>query len=350
VPEPAASPWGEEPDDAELERWAAERRVLCTLLLWAGMTRELDCLSRLVDLVATTGLRAGLVLTTATFEHGAGSPLPLLAAPVDRGGVLGRLELLLASLGTSVGAESELPDGVLTERLTAARAECERLLPATLVPRGWWPLLDAPLVPHRASPIGRRGVRPVLRFRSRGERAPAAAAGENGAGARDLRGLTGDAVRRLRLQGLFEERRPFDDARPGELDPRVPEAVSAAGFAYGWSKVGFGTPRIVHRSGDFAALSLTAGRWDGWSPFYTVGSAGDVARAETRLLARREPGWLVGTVDAPLWALSGESLEHGERLYRIAARVAGGGATGRLVNVTPNTIARYARLLADRAT
>jgi hypothetical protein len=55
----------------------------------------------------------------------------------------------------------------------------------------------------------------------------------------------------------------------------------------------------------------------------------------------------VSTVDGPLWALSGEIWEHGSVLYRIAQLAARGGRSERLVNVTPNVVARYARLLDD---
>jgi hypothetical protein len=114
-----------------------------------------------------------------------------------------------------------------------------------------------------------------------------------------------------------------------------------------WSKAGFGRPRVLQREGDFVALSLTAGNWDGWSPFYTLSTAADLARAERRLL-RGGPGWLVGTIDSPLWAMSGEILERGSTLYRIARLASAGGRSGRLVNVTPNVVARYARTLGEQ--
>ena len=274
--------------------------------------------------MADSATRAGLVLTVPSLELGADTILAPLAAPPDRGGVLGLLEPLLASTGRGVCAETLMPDGALAATLGSAREAAARLLPAGLNPGGWWPLLDAPLVPHRSAPVGVRRGRPVVRFSS--HRAAA-------------------ALWRARLSRFGEEWRPFERQRPGRLDARIPEAVGGAGFDYMWSKVGFGRPRVVHRDGDFVALSLTAGSWDGWSPFYTVGSTGDVARAERRL--RGGPGWLVGTIDAPLWALSGEVLERGPDLLRIAELVAGGGRSGRLVNVTPNVVARYARLLDE---
>ena len=155
-------------------------------------------------------------------------------------------------------------------------------------------------------------------------------------------------MRRLGLDSWFEQRRPFDRATPGAFDRNIAAAVHAAGFSYMWSKAEFGSPRVLHRDGDFVALSLTAGNWDGWSPFYTLSSAADLAQAERKLLRAAKPGWLVGTIDSPLWALPGEILERGSGLYSIARLAAAGGKSGRLVNVIPNVVARYARLLDER--
>ena len=329
-------PHAPEPDDAQLERWARDGRVLSTLLLWCGMVRELDCLPRLVDLVAETGLAAGLVTTAELVELARDSALFLLGVPPERGGVQGLLEPLVGSTGRGVAAETLLPNGRLGEALADAR----QALPVD----GWWPLLDAPLEPARRTRVAWRSGRPALLFDPRG-------GGDQTTfsepGRRDLRSLAGAAVRATPLERLLERRRPFDDARPGPFAPEVAQAVRDAGFGYMWTKAGFGRPRIAFRDGEFVALTLTAGNWDGWSPFYTVGSARDLERAERRLLRTRRPGWLVGTIDSPLWALSGEILEHGSGLHRIAALMARGGASGRLVNVTPGVIARYAVVLDE---
>jgi len=336
-----------EPDDAQLAAWAGEGRILVTLLFWAGMIRELDCIPRLIDLTAETELRAGLLATAETFDYGAGFSLELLAAPPGRGGVLGLLEPLLGSTGRAVAAESLLPAGTLATDLAEARASASSRLPDALAPRGWWPLLDTGLVPRRTAPVGWSSGRPVVRFTPRGAEGPEAEVDTSRRARRDLRGLAASTVRRLHLDAWFEERRPFDGFSPGSFDEGLAAAVHAAGFSYMWSKAGFGASRVLHRDGDFVALSLTAGNWDGWSPFYTVGSAHDLERAERRLL-RSGPGWLVGTIDSPLWALSGEALERSSALYAIARHVSNGGRSGRLVNVTPNVIARYARVLDDR--
>lgn len=344
IPQPPKPLWDAEPEDSQLEEWAAEGRVLVTLLFWSGMIRELDCLPRVLDLVADTELRAGLVVTRQTLEYAAGSSLELLAVPPERGGVFGLLEPLLGCTGEGVAAETLMPPGTLDRPLADARAFCAERLSPGLAPRGWWPLLDAPLVPHRTRALEWHHGRPLIRFPPRGVDG---AVGEAGRSRRDLRSLVGRAVRGSNLEALFEARRPFDDQRPGALDESVADAVRAAGFSYMWSKAAFGRPTVLLRRGDFVALPLTAGNWDGWSPFYTAGDAKDVARAERRLVRGGRPGWLATTIDSPLWMLPGEVLEHGARLHRIASLVAAGGRSGRLVNVTPHVIARYARLLDE---
>jgi hypothetical protein len=336
-----------EPDDDELRSWAAEERVLVTILFWAGMVRELHCLPSVLDLVAATGLRAGLIVTAETLEHADAECLQLVAAPIGRGGVFGLVEPLLGSTGRGVAAETLLPTGALAASLAEARTAAAARLPEGLRPRGWWPLLDAPLEPSRERRVGWRSGRPVVRFTPRGAREEGAD-GADGARGTDLRGLAGRFVRGLGANSLFEEKRPFDGYRPGGIDASVADAVRNAGFEYMWTKAAYGEPSAVLRYDDFVALPFTAGKWDGWSPFYTLSGARDVVTAERRLLRRRLPGWLASTIDTPLWLLPAELLERGAELYRLAELVAGGGRSGRLVNVTPNVVARYARLVAER--
>jgi hypothetical protein len=335
-----------EPSDEQLERWAAEGRVLATMLLWSGMTREVDCLTQLLDVTGSTGLQAGLVATTATAEYGQDVLGPGLAAPSDRGGVGDQLEILLASAGDGVAAEHVLGAERLARRLPAARELVERLLAVRV--RGWWPLLDSPLVPVSASPLGLRGRRPVVRFTPRGT--AAATPDEGWPRRRDPRALIGAAVRRVHADRWLEARRPFDAARPGRIDQGIAETIRVSGFEYMWTKTDFGEPRIVHRLDDFVALSLTAGRWGGWSPFYALGGVRDAERAEKRLLRGGAPGWLVGTLDSPLWALSGEVYTRGPELLRLAELIAQGGRSCELINVTPNVVARYARIAGPRLT
>lgn len=336
-----------EPDDAQLERWADRGTVLVTLCVWAGMVRELDALGRIIDVVSLTGARGGLVVTAETAEHGA--PLHLLGVPPERGGVAGRLELLLGSTGRGVAAEELLDRAALTAALREAMTALDERVGPELMPRGWWPLLDARFETVRPPLLGRRGRRPVVYFTPRRDQTEAP--GSLGGGTKpalDLRAIVGGAVRRLGLDGFVAERRPFDSVRPGAFDPTVAAAVRAAGLSFMWTKADFGVPRAVVLDDAFIVLPFTAGNWDGWSPFYTVGSVRDVVAAERRLLRAGKPGWLASTVDSPLFAMSGEVWSAGARLHEVMDLVARGGATGRLVNVTPSVVARYARLLHER--
>ena len=236
-------------------------------------------------------------------------------------------------------AESMLPEGVLATLLTEARDATARVLPAELAPRGWWPLLDAPLVPRKARPLGLYGGRPVVLLPPRSDREPHHASAVRSPESRDLRDKAGSIARRLRLDGLFAERRPYDLARPGPADDRVAAEVNSAGFTYMWTKTSFGRciPRL--RGDDFVILPFTAGSWDGWSPFYTAGRASQLRHAEHRLLRRRRPGWLATTIDSPLLLLPGELREHGHRVQELAVFATNGGSSGELVNVTPNVVA-----------
>jgi len=93
------------------------------------------------------------------------------------------------------------------------------------------------------------------------------------------------------------------------------------------------------------AINYTVGRWDGWTPFVTVSTLSDLAQAERRLLRNGRPGWLAGTIDTCLWAFTGPIWERAAKLKAISDWTAAGGSSGRLINVTPRTLARYATVL-----
>ena len=339
-----------EPDDDTLRAWAQEGRVLTTLVLWAGMIRELHCIPRILDLVAATGLRCGLVITTDSLAQANQFDLSLLATPEERGGVLGRVELLLGSTGRGVCAEAYMPDGKLVHLLENARRELAESLPEDLMPRGWWPLMDAKLVDFATPRVSWEGWRPIVRIPSRPSPEEGQSAEKPASRHRsDVRARIGSAFRRYHLDRFFQVPRPYDQARPGPLNSAVADAVQSAGFEYMWTKAAFGRPQPALVVNDFVALPFTAGNWDGWSPFYTVGSAVQVRTAERRLLRAGQPGWLASNVDSILWTLPGEVLEKGAELFQVAQLVANGGHSGRLINVTPNVVARYARILNARA-
>lgn len=341
-----SDPCGSQPVDDELRRWAADGRVVSTIVFWAGMVRELECLYALMDMFVDTQLRAGLALTTESMRYFDSSPLARLGVSPELGGLKGRLEVLVASAGAGGMLESEAPPERFAAALSAGVAE---LIGAAGLPanpfRGWWAVMDAPFVPRKQGRVAFRAWPPRARLRYR--RRPldlAAARARGGADRPSLRAR----VRESPLGGMFEAIRPFDGFRPGGPRRTLLEAVSAAGFEYALTKSSFGEPPTVATGVEgLTAINYTAGRWDGWTPFETINDLGDLRRAERALLGSRRPGWLLGSVDSCLWTFSGHVLDRGRDLLEICRWTARGGESGRLVNVTPHTMARYARILAE---
>lgn len=348
----AAPPAAGDPDDEELERWARSGRVLVSLLFWTGMVRELENLYAVGDALALSGLAAGLVLTTESFLHMPHPPLTLLGVPRARGGLAPRVEPILASLGAGAVLESAAPEDRVRETLQASVEELAAAWGRDWVPRGWWGVMDPALQPRPAPRLSRRPEPPWVKFRYPGRGgSPAPAAPELLEERR--RRLSGPAlrglVRRSPVGHLLEPLRPFDTFAPGPPGRGVLTAVRDAGFTYGFTKAGFGgDPKVVTGVPGLTALTYTVGRWDGWTPFATVNSLGDLRAAERRLRTRRRPGWLVGTLDTCLWAFSGSRWERGQRLLELCRWAAAGGDSGELLNVPPRVVARYARWLADR--
>jgi len=336
-----------EPADAELRAWAGEGRVLSSPLFWTGMIRELENLYALADVFSLSGVAAGLILTSASFEYMPRPPLTLAYVPRELGGLAPRIEVLLASGGVGAFLESEAPPERFAETLRRSVEQLGQLLGGPeRVPHGWWGVMDAALEPRRPPRLTPEPDAPYLRIRYRGS---ASASSESGIVAEDSpRSSLRRRIRESPLGGLFEPLRPFDSYRPGLPGRRVLEAVRDAGFEYAFTKAAFGTkPAVVTGVAGLTTINYTVGRWDGWTPFATINSLADLRQAEGRLLKSRRPGWLVGTLDTCLWAFTGPIWERGPRLRAICDWFAAGGDSGRLINVAPRTVARYARILAD---
>lgn len=358
------SPYSSEPDNAQLTQWAREGRVLTSLIFWTGMLRELENLPRIVDLVALTRLKAGIALTVLAMEYQPEAPLELLRVPIEHGGVYPHLEVLLASCGEGAAIESLMPPGRLGAYLDAAQRRLDHLgVPAELRPTGWWSTMDPDMfpLPQRKLPVVPEVRRHAPFLRLRYAAAPTGSAAHtvqamradektDGAHAASARQRTAAWARRHGLAAALAPYRPYELYAPGDLRPDIIGAVRAAGLRYVFSKSGFGSPpHVLALYDDCVVMNYTAGRWDGWTPFETINDSGDLRSAERRLLARHQPGWLVGTLDSCLWTFTGPIWRRGAALYDIASFLAHGGDSGTLINVTPRVVARYARLVAERA-
>ncbi|HEY7349037.1 MAG TPA: hypothetical protein VH599_12060 [Ktedonobacterales bacterium] len=359
---------GREPDDEQLRAWAREGRVLVSLIFWTGMIRELENLYRVIDVVALSKMKGGLALTVPALEYQPEAPLELLRTPLERGGVFPYLEMLLASCGIGAAIESRMPEGKLADYLQAANQTLERLgVPRAWRPKGWWAVMDPVMLPlpKPKLPITARAQAqaPFLQLRYHSPAAAQAPAIVLPDDAADAAGAPvpsapaprlpvtrrlGDWAREHGLRAALAPYRPYEFFAPGPIRKEAIEAVRAAGLSYMFSKAGFGRePAVLYQDATCIALNYTVGHWDGWTPFETINSVGDLRRAERRLLAAKRPGWLVGTLDTCLWAFTGPIWSRAAGLKAIADFVARGGDSGQLINVTPGVVARYARLIHE---
>jgi hypothetical protein len=348
----------DEYSDEELRQFAGEGRVLISLMFWSGMIREVANFQNLIDLIAMTGLRCGLVVTAQSYEYMMHPPFELITKPSDRGGVYPYVEPVLGSCGTGVGIESLMSGDRLGADIGEALSRIKmKVKSSDLMPRGWWATMDADLIKlnsrERPKPVRFLRYPPYfqVRFHSEVRRYD-----EDSAIVMDEAGgnVKKTIVKKLKqliigagLMKYFEPYRPYEFYKPGPIKEEVVGAVKSSGLKYMFTKSGFNSdPGIKYIDEDFIALNYTAGQWDGWTPFETVNDVSDLKKSEKKLLRSSRPGWIVSTIDSCLWTFSGEFWKRGSRLFEIARYCAAGGKSGKLVNVKPCTVARYARIVA----
>jgi hypothetical protein len=354
-----------EPTDAQLRAWVREGRVLTSVIFWTGMLRELENLPRVLDLVALSQMKGGLALTVPTMEYQP-EALELLRVPLERGGVFPHLEILLASCGLGAAIESRLPAGRLSAYLQASNAAMERLgIPVEWRPQGWWATMDPEMLPlpRPKLPIIPKvqARQPFLQLRyhapaaqvmaplpllEESDKATTSPTTHPPTRRNGMQRRLGDWARKHGLRAMLAPYRPYEFYAPGPIRKEIIDAVSGAGLRYMLSKAGFGhPPTVLYQDANVVALNYTVGHWDGWTPFETIHAVDDLRRAERIFLRSRRPGWLVGQLDTCLWAFTGPIWAQAHRLRAIADFLARGGDSGRLINVTPRVVARYARVL-----
>ena len=151
------------------------------------------------------------------------------------------------------------------------------------------------------------------------------------------------------------------DAVPGRWHENRTElwrAIADAGFDYVISSVGQGENRVLYRQGEFVVLNMRCCNHYPYSPFVRITKVEQLTSMERRITSTGNPGWIIGVIDAPIFAYSnylvrGESnpslrkpeIHRDVRLGRIFSYIENLGEVDKLVSATPHTIARYARIL-----
>ena len=150
LPRPAQSTFDLEPDDEQLRAWAREGRVLVTLLTHSGELSHNDAVLNLVDLSATTGVKAGVGVH---YQRYAFDPelSELLQVPASEGGALGLVEPVLHSGGYGIAAEALADPDRMARLMGRARDDIARLAGDRFAPRGVYLYCDA-VPPHWERP------------------------------------------------------------------------------------------------------------------------------------------------------------------------------------------------------
>ncbi len=349
----------DEYSDEELRRFAGEGRILISLMLWSGMIREIENFYNLMDLIAITRLRCGLVMTAQSYEYMMHSPLELTTVALEQGGVFPLVEPVLGSCGIGVGIESYITKERLEENLRDGLSRIfQKVKKEGYMPRGWWTTMDTDLkeLGWREKPKRARLLKyyPYLqiRYHQQDKRFAEDYNSFKGGGLDSARRKYTDRFKKFitdsGLMKYFESYRPFEFYEAGTVRKEVVEAAKSSGLQYMFTKAGFNAePEALYADEDFIALNYTSGQWDGWTPFETVNDVTDLKKSEKKLLKRNKPGWIVSTIDSCLWTFSGEFWRRGHKLYEIARFCADGGRSKKLINVKPYTVARYARIIGS---
>ncbi|MBI4977124.1 MAG: hypothetical protein HZC28_06545 [Spirochaetes bacterium] len=122
------------------------------------------------------------------------------------------------------------------------------------------------------------------------------------------------------------------------IDTKLYSAVLSAGLEYFISSVTPGRNRIVHRDGDFTVINQSCRVVEPASPFVRITTADDLGTSP-----HNAPGWVIGTLDAPVIAFAPYVWRHGSRFMQLVDAV-----KNKYINVLPGTIARYARILSEK--
>ena len=118
--------------------------------------------------------------------------------------------------------------------------------------------------------------------------------------------------------------------------PEIWKAIADSGLEYIVSSASPGINNILWKDKNCLVLNQSCRVVQGASPFVRLSGHDD-----WKTSAPRSPGWIIAVQDAPVVAFNPYIWEEGSNFMRIARWLKAGGK----INVTPNVIARYARIL-----
>jgi len=293
LPQPELSPFDLEPSDEQLEQWVQQGKILTTLVFHSGELSHDDAMYNVMELSALTNVKVGLGVQAPryTFEPECVEPMHV---PVEEGGMLGLCEPVLHSGGYGIIAEALGEPQKIAGLMNEARDEIAKISGDRFAPRGVYCYLDA-------------------------------------------------------VPGAWHEKQEV-----------LWEAIADAGFEYLISSVAQGKNQVLYQRDNFVVLNMWYCNHYPYSPFVRITTPTQLSDMERQISGTGQPGWIIGVVDTPIFAYSnylvlGESnpslrkpgIYPDVRMGKIFTYIQNRGETDKLVTATPNTIARYARLLLD---
>lgn len=266
-----ASIYSEEPDDAQLERYARQGKILAGLIFHSGEMAHNEAMLNLVEYCSITGLKLGIAVHAARYQTCA-QAWELIQVPVESGGAFGLIEPLLHSGGMGIMAEHGCPPALLHRHCLNALQSIREIAGEENLPVGYYAFCDTDL----------------------------------------------DTLQ--------------------SVDPLLFSAAEQSGLEYFVSSARPGRNRILYRHDGFSAINQSTRCQCYGSPFVRINSIENL-RENCSVSA---PGWILTTMDAPVVSFNPYIWKRGNRFVEIADYLMQG---GRIINATPHTIARYARIL-----
>jgi hypothetical protein len=237
-----------------------------------------------------TGIKVGVAVTAQWYQM-CPETLELINVPLENGGVFPNAEPLLCSAGMGVGVEANefLKETTLRKHLIEAKKIISKIAGSKFLPKGYYPFLDT----IKDYPYSK----PVLKCVS-------------------------------------------------DADPSF-KIIEESGFEYSISYLSPGKPKVLFKSNNFIAINHTSKQWHPYSPFLVMSDLNEIKKLERSLNLRRKPGWIIVSLDSPLWMFSYYQWQKSNKLFEMASYVSRGGTTGKLITATPHVISRYARILDE---
>jgi len=133
-----------EPDDAQLEKYADEGRILCSIVAHSGEVAHNEAMLNLMEFSSIMGLKMGLGVHAQRYNT-CPQLWDLINIPSEKGGMLGNIEPILHAGGMGVLAENNCPEEDLKKYINMSLNTIKETAGDKLMPHGYYAFCDTDL-------------------------------------------------------------------------------------------------------------------------------------------------------------------------------------------------------------